>query len=178
MTNEDKLIQENIKLFLLYQNLEKMTYFPSIKIQQTMDVGKLPIEIESSIYYILKLTTAILKSYMKDKGIPIYEDNSFISCKQHLGNEFLAHSDFSFGLAELIRLYQILDDDQLSKTDPDWIGAPPDHPLNDYRSCTAYNHAVYSSAYWEMYRSHSNLSEKDFFAQHLLENPNEHFTLI
>ena len=60
MTNEDKLIQENIKLFLLYQNLEKMTYFPSIKIQQTMDVGKLPIEIESSIYYILKLTTAIL----------------------------------------------------------------------------------------------------------------------
>lgn len=79
MTNEDKLIQENIKLFLLYQNLEKMTYFPSIKVQQTMDTGQLLMEIKSSIYYILKLTTAILKSYMKNKNIPVYEDNSFIS---------------------------------------------------------------------------------------------------
>ncbi len=119
MTNEDKLIQENIKLFLLYQHLEKMTYFPSIKIQQMIDAGQLPTEIESSLYYILKLTTEILKSYMEDKGIPVHKDNSFISCRQHLGNEFLAHSDFSFGLAELIRLYQILNDEQLGKTDPD-----------------------------------------------------------
>lgn len=178
MTNEDKLIQENIKLFLLYQNLEKMNYFPSIKVQQTMDAGQLPTEIESSIYYILRLTTAILKSYMEDKGIPIYEDNSLISCKQHLGNEFLAHSDFSFGLAELIRLYQILDDEQLGKTDPDWIGALPDHPLSEFRSRTAYNHAVYSSAYWELFRSNNCISKKEFFSQHLLENPNEYFTLI
>lgn len=178
MRNEDKLIQEHIKLFNLYQDLEKMTYFPSIKMQQIMDAGQFPTEIESSIYYILKLTTAILKSYMEDKGIPVYEDNSFISCKQHLGNEFLAHSDFSFGLAELIRLYQILDDEQLGKTDSDWIGAPPEHPLSDYRSCTAYNHAVYSSAYWELFRSNNCISEKEFFSQHLLENPAEYFTFI
>lgn len=178
MRNEDKLIQEHIKLFNLYQDPEKMTYFPSIKIQQIMDAGQLPTEIESSIYYILKLTTAILKSYMEDKGIPVYEDNSFISCKQHLGNEFLAHSDFSFGLAELIRLYQILDDEQLGKTDPDWIGAPSDHPLSEFRSCTAYNHAVYSSAYWELFRSNNCISEKEFFSQHLLENPAEYFTFI
>lgn len=178
MRNEDKLIQEHIKLFNLYQDLEKMTYFPSIKMQQIMDAGQLPTEIESSIYYILKLTTAILKSYMEDKGIPVYEDNSFISCKQHLDNEFLAHSDFSFGLAELIRLYQILDDEQLGKTDSDWIGAPSEHPLSDYRSCTAYNHAVYSSAYWELFRSNNCISEKEFFSQHLLENPAEYFTFI
>ena len=41
MTNEDKLNKENIKLFLLYQNLEKMTYLPSIKTQQTMDAGQI-----------------------------------------------------------------------------------------------------------------------------------------
>lgn len=102
---------------------------------------------------------------MEDKNIPVYEDNSFISCKQHLGNEYLAHSDFSFGLAELIRLYQILDDEQLGKTDPDWIGAPSDHPLSEFRSCTAYNYAVYSSAYWELLRSNNCISEKEFFSQ-------------
>ncbi len=178
MTNEDKLIQDNIKLFLLYQNLEKMTYFPSIKMHQILDADQLPTEIESSLYYILKLTTAILKSYMEDKSIPVHEDNSFISCRQHLGNGLLAHSDFSFGLAELIRLYQILDDEQLGKTDSDWIGTPPSHPLNEFRSCTAYNHAVYSSAYWALVRSNSCPSEKEFFSQHPLENPNEHFTFI
>lgn len=178
MTNETKLIQENIKLFNLYQNLEKMTYFPSIKMQQIKDSVQLPTEIESSMYYILKLTTAVLKSYMIDKGIPVYEDNSFIPCKEHFGNKFLAHSDFSFGLAELIRLYQLLDDERLSKTDSDLIGAPSDHPLSEYRSCTAYNHAVYSSAYWDLFRSHKCLSEDEFFSQHPLENPNEYFTLI
>ena len=178
MTNEDKLIQENIKLFLLYQNLEKWPIFPSIKIQQTIDAGQLPTEIESSIYYILKLTTAILKSYMEDKNIPVYEDNSFISCKQHLGNEFLAHSNFSLDLAELIRLYQILDNEQLGETDSDWIGAPSDHPLSKFRSCTAYNHAVYSSAYWDLLRSNNCISEKEFFSQHPLENPNEYFTPV
>lgn len=178
MTNEDKLIQENIKLYLLYQNLEKMTYLPSVKMQQIMDAGQLPTEMESSLYYILKLTTAILKSYMEDRNIPVHDDNSFISCNQHFGNEFLAHSDFSFGLAELIRLYQILDDEQLSKTDSDWIGALSDHPLSEFRSCTAYNNAVYSSAYWALVRSNSYPSEKEFFSQHPLENPNEHFTLI
>ena len=178
MTYEAKLIQDNIKLFLLYQNLEKMTYFPSIKMQQIMVAGQLPTEIESSLYYILKLTAAILKSYMEDKSIPVHEDNSFISCRQHLGNEFLAHSDFSFGLAELIRLYQILDDEQLGKTDPNWIGAPPGHPLGEFRSCTAYNHAVYSNAYWALVRSNNCSSEKEFFSQHPLENPNKHFTFI
>lgn len=178
MTKEVKLIQENIKLFLLYQNLEKMTYLPTIKMQQMIDADQLPTEIESSLYYILKLTTDILKSYMEDKCIPVHEDNSFIPCKQHLGNEFLAHSDFSFGLAELIRLYQILDDEQLDKTDSDWIGALPDHPLSEFRSCTTYNHAVYSSAYWTLVLSNIHPSEKEFFNQHPPENPNEYFTHI
>lgn len=178
MTNEDKLIQENIKLFNLYQNLEKMTYLPTIKIQQKMDTSQLPTEIESSIYYILKLTTEVLKSYMEDKGIPVYEDNSFENNRERAKNELLAHSDFSFGLAELIRLYQILNDEQLGKIDPDFIGAPSEHPLNNYRSSTAYNYAVYSSAYWDLYRSHNSYSEKEYFNQHPFENPNEYFTFI
>lgn len=178
MTNENDLIQENIKLFLLHKNLERMTYLPSIKIQQMVDAGQFPAEIESSLYYILKLTTAILKSYTEDRGLPVHEDNCFISCRQHLGNEFLSHSDFSFGLAELIRLYQILDDEQPGKADSDWIGVLPNHPLSEFRSCTTYNHAVYSSAYWDLVRSNNCPSEKEFFSQHPLENPNKHFALI
>lgn len=178
MTNEDKLIQENIKLVSLYQNLEKMTYLPSIKMKQTEEAGQIPTETESSFYYILKLTTEILKSYMKDKGIPIYKDNSFQSGNEQLNNKFLAHSDFSYGLAEIIRLYQVLDDEQLGEMDPEMIGSPSEHPLNEYRSYTAYNHAIYFDAYLTLLQKQNSISEKEFFKQHPLLNPNEHFTLI
>lgn len=178
MTNEDKLIQENIKLFSLYQNLEKMTYFPSIKIQQIVDSGQMPIETESSLYYILKLTTEILKSYMEDKGIPIYEDNSFKSNNGQINNEFLAHSDFCYGLADIIKLYQILDDKQLDKIDFDMIGSHVGHPLSEYRNLTAYNHAVYFDANFALSHKQDSVSKKDFFNQHPLLNPNEYFALI
>ena len=178
MTNEDKLIQENIKLFSLYQNLEKMTYFPSIKMKQILDANQVPTEAESSLYYILKLTTEILKSYMKDKGIPIYEDNNFKSDNGQPNKEPLAHSDFCYGLAEIIKLYQILDDKQLGKIDLDMIGSPVGHPLSEYRNHTAYNHAVYFDANFALSHKQDSVYEKDFFNQCSLLNPNEYFTLI
>lgn len=178
MKNEDKLIQENIKLYNLYQSLEKMTYLPSIKLQQMMNTGKIPTEAESSIYYTLKLTTEILKSYMKDKDIPAHEDNSFKRSNKHPNSELLAHSDFSCGLAELIKLYQVLDDEQLGEMEPDMIGSPSEHPLNEYRNYTGYNHAVYFDAYFALLQKSNAISKKEFFRQHPILDPNEYFTLI
>ena len=178
MTNEAKLIQENIKLFVLYQSLEKMTYFPSIKLKLTMDAGQLPTEMESSIYYILKLTTEVLKSYMEDKSIPVYTDNSLKNDKELQNNKFLTHSDFSYGLSDIIKLYQLLNDERLKTTDFDMIGQPSKHPLSEYRCHTAYNHAVYFDAYMELSRLKKCPSEDIFFSQHPLLNPNEYFTLI
>lgn len=178
MTNEDKLIQENIKLYSLYQNLEKMTYFSSIKMKQILDTNQVPTEAESALYYILKLSTEILKSYMKDKGIPNYEDNSFENNAGQPYNELLAHSDFCYGLAEIIKLYQILDDKQLGKIDFDMIGSPTEHSLSESRSHTAYNHAVYFDAYFALSQKQDSVSEKEFFKQHPLLNPNKYFTLL
>lgn len=155
-----------------------MTYFPSIKMKQILDANQVPTETESSLYYILKLTTKILKSYMKDKGIPIYEDNSFKSDNGQINNEFLAHSDFSYGLAKVIKLYQILDDKQLGKIDFDMIGSPTEHPLSEYRSHTTYNHAIYFDAYFALSQKQDSVSEKEFFKQHPLLNPNKYFSLI
>ncbi len=178
MTNEDKLIQENIKLYSLYQNLEKMTYFPSIKIEQILDANQVPTEAESSLYYILKLTTAILKSYMKDKSIPIYEDNSFENNAEQPYNELLAHSDFCYGLADIIKLYQLIDNDQMGMIDLDMINPPTEHPLSEYRSHTAYNHSVYFDAYFSLSQKQDSVSEKEFFKQHPLLNPNKYFTFL
>ena len=72
----------------------------------------------------------------------------------------------------------MLDNEQLGKIDSDFIGALPTHPLSEFRSCTVYNHAVYSSTYWDLFRFHKYPSEKEFFNHHPLENPNEHFPLF
>lgn len=178
MTNESKLIQKNIKLFVLYQSLEKMTYYPTIKLKQKAEAGGTPTEIESSLYYILKLTTEILKSYMEDNGIPVYADNSLKNDEELQNNEFLTHSNFSYGLSDIIKLYQLLDNERLKTTDFDMIGQPSEHPLSEYRCRTAYNHVVYFDAYMDLSRLKKCSSEDTFFSQHPLLNPNEYFTLI
>lgn len=167
-------IQENIKLVVLCENLDKMVYYPAILIEEKLDKGEPLTEAETTLYYTLKLSAEIIKSYMEEKGIPVSADNYI---KENISKN-LAHSEYLNGIFDLMKLYELRDDERIKTGDYDFI-APDGYPLlNEYRSRVGYNHAVYFDAYTEVERLKKVASEEEFFNEHPLLNADEHFMFI
>lgn len=176
---EIELVEDHKKLFILYQNLDKMIYYPTVLIQQKLEKGESLTEEDTALYYVLKLSAEILKSYMQEKGIPVFSD-IFLKYR-HWPNrsENLTHADFLEGLFKLMKLYELRDDERLKTlTDLDTLGTDGTHPLEDYLCGIYHNATVYDGAYAEVERLKRISSEEEYFKAHPPMETGEYFKFI